>query len=160
MRPQTTDHRPRSTAESWRRRVFRVCGLSSVVCGLSLAAGCLHRSLTIRTEPPGAKVYVNDELKGVSPVSYDFVWYGWYRLTLRKDGYQRLDDQRELRCSPFLWIPFDLAAELLPLPIRDARTWSYTLTPAPTLPTPKPPETTPVKTSTPPSTTESSHAAR
>ena len=118
-------------------------------CLLIATTGCVHRSLMIRTEPPGAQVYVNDDLKGLSPVSYDFLWYGWYRVTLRKDGYQRLDDRKELRSSPYLWIPFDLAAELLPLPIRDARTWSYTLTPAPTLSTPVPPPTT-----------ESSHAAR
>ena len=126
--------------------------LTRIVCCLWLVAcccGCVHRSLTIRTEPSGAQVYVNDALKGHSPVTYDFVWYGWYRVTLRKDGYQRLDDRQELRSPPYLWIPFDLAAELLPLPIRDARTWSYTLTPAPTLPTPVPP-----------STTEPSHAVR
>ena len=110
-------------------------------CLLIAATGCVHRSLTIETQPPGASVYVNDELKGLSPVTYDFVWYGWYRVTLRKDGYQRMDDRKELRSPGYLWIPFDLAAELLPLPIRDRRTWSYALTSAPTLPTPTPPPT-------------------
>ena len=131
------------------QRSLHRSGLWALVCGLLLTAGCVHRSLTIRTEPPGVKVYVNDELKGISPVSYDFLWYGWYRVTLRKDGYQRLDDRKELRSPGYLWIPFDLAAELLPLPIHDAQTWSYTLVPAPILPTP-----------TPPATTELPHAAR
>jgi len=109
-----------------------------MVCGL-WTSGCLHRSLTIRTEPPGALVYVNDQLKGESPVTYDFQWYGWHRFSIRKDGYERLDDNRLLRCPPSLWIPFDLAMELMPFPVRDQRTWSYTLTPAPELPTPVPP---------------------
>ena len=105
-------------------------------------AGCVHRQLTIATDPPGAMVYVNDQLKGSTPVTYDFEWYGWHRLTLRKNGFERLDDRKELRAPCYLWIPFDLAAELLPFPVRDERTWSYTLTPIQDLPVPQPPSTT------------------
>ena len=111
-----------------------------VACCLLLSlTGCVTRSLTIKSEPPGAKVYVNDQLKGETPMTYDFEWYGWHRVILRKDGYQRLDDRRNLRAPPHLWIPLDLAMELLPLRIRDNRTWSYTLVPEPVLPTPQPP---------------------
>ena len=85
-------------------------------------------------------VYVNDQLKGTSPVTYDFLWYGWHRLTLRKAGFERLDDRKPLRAPVYLWIPFDLAMELAPFPIRDERTWSYTLTPTVTPPSPVPPE--------------------
>jgi len=106
---------------------------------LSLATGCVHRSLTIKSEPPGAKVYVNDELKGDTPLTYDFLWYGWHRLTLRKEGYQRLDDRKLLRAPIHLWIPFDMVMELLPLPIHDRREWSYSLAPTELPPTPTPP---------------------
>ena len=111
-----------------------------------LTSGCVTRSLTIKTEPPGALVYVNDELKGPSPVTYDFLWYGWHRVMIRKDGFTRVDDRKELRSPIYLWIPFDLALELLPLPIHDRRMWSYALTPAPTLPTPEPPTVAPSTT--------------
>ena len=121
-----------------RSRRIVLHGLWTMVYGL-LLTGCVTRALTIKTEPPGALVYVNDQLKGNSPVTYDFEWYGWHRVMLRKEGYQRLDDRKQLRSPIYLWIPFDLMAELLPLRIRDARTWSYTLTPAPALPTPAPP---------------------
>jgi len=115
-----------------------------VACCLSLLlTGCIHRSVTIRTTPPGAKVYVNDELKGESPVTYDFTWYGWYRVMLRKDGFERLDDRKLLRAPVYFWIPFDLFMELLPFPVRDARNWSYTLTPTKELPAPVPPAVTP-----------------
>ena len=122
-----------------------------VACCMSLLfllPGCIHRSLTIQTTPPGAKVYVNDELKGESPVTYDFTWYGWYRLTLRRDGFERMDDRKFLRAPVYFWIPFDLFMELLPLSVRDARTWSYTLTPSRELPTPVPPAITPPETET------------
>ncbi len=111
--------------------------------GLTVATGCVHRSLTIRTDPPGAMVYLNDQLKGTSPVTYDFLWYGWYRLTLRKDGFERFDDHKLLDAPPHLWIPMDLAMEFLPFPVLDTRTWSYILKPLPPLPTPIPPPLTP-----------------
>ena len=84
-------------------------------------------------------VYVNDQLKGTSPVTYDFLWYGWHRLTLRKAGFERLDDRKQLRSPVYLWIPFDLAMELMPFSLHDARTWSYTLTPTVMPPSPVPP---------------------
>jgi hypothetical protein len=99
-------------------------------------------------------VYVNDQLKGESPVTYDFMWYGWHRVTLRKAGFERMDDRQQLRAPSYFWIPFDLVMELLPWPIRDVRTWSYALTPTVALPTPAPPATihltpNPLDTSTP-----------
>ena len=133
MRPETGDRRlvlPRRL----------VCGLMSLVSCL-LSTGCVRRSLTIRTDPPDALVYVNDDLKGESPVSYDFQWYGWHRVLIRKDGYERVEDRKQLRAPVYLWIPFDLVMELLPFKIRDARTWSYTLAPANVIPAPRPPDT-------------------
>ncbi len=120
---------------------IRHCRPLALVLLLAGSSGCVHRSLTVITEPPGARIYINDELKGESPVSYDFTWYGWYRLTLRKDGFERMDDRRLIKAPVYLWIPFDLVMELLPLTIRDARTWSYTLAKSAELPTPVPPQT-------------------
>ena len=118
-----------------------------------MTTGCVRRALTIRTDPPGALVYVNDELKGKSPVTYDFVWYGWHRVMIRKEGYERVEDRKQLRAPRYLWIPLDLAMELLPFPIRDTRTWDYTLAPAAVPAAPTPPPTfippTPVKPPTP-----------
>jgi len=99
----------------------------------------VRRSLTIRTDPPGALIYVNDQLKGESPVTYDFQWYGWHRVMVRKEGFERVEDRQLLRSPAYLWIPFDLAMELLPFPIRDERTWHYTLSPAAISVAPTPP---------------------
>ena len=121
-------------------RTRMVCLLSAVSCLLS---GCVRRSLTIRTDPPQASVYLNDRLIGQTPVTYDFEWYGWHRVILRKDGYERIEDRKLLRSPIYLWIPLDLIAELLPVPVRDRREWSYTLRPMETPPAPVPPEETP-----------------
>jgi len=89
-------------------------------------------------------VYLNDKLIGKTPLTVDFQWYGWHRVMLRKEGYERVEDRQLLRAPMRLWIPFDLAMELLPAPIRDDRAWSYTLTPValPVGPLPPPIEET------------------
>jgi len=120
--------------------VHSVCILWLAAC--SVLSGCIHRSLTIKTDPPGATVYVNDQLKGESPLTYDFMWYGWYRLTIRKEGYERLDDRKLLRAPMWMWIPLDLAMELVPFRVRDQRVWSYVLAPIKELQTPLPPAMT------------------
>ena len=108
-----------------------------LACCLLLSAGCLHRSLTIRSEPPGATIFVNDhQMEGATPYTYDFMWYGWHRIALTKHGYDRLDDLTLLKAPPHLWIPMDLAMELMPFPVRDDKVLSYQLKPSIPLPEP------------------------
>ena len=143
MRLETQD---KKQIAAWFHRVSYLMSLVSCL----VLTGCLRRSLTIRTDPPGALVYVNDQLKGKSPVTYDFEWYGWHRLMVRKDGYQRLDDRRQLRAPLYLWIPLDLFAELVPWAVYDRYAWSYALTPAIPQPAPTPPPLIPASPPTAP----------
>jgi hypothetical protein len=101
-----------------------------VACCL-LLNGCVRRQLTIRSEPPGALAYLNDQLIGPTPATFDFQWYGWHRLTLRKEGYERVDDRQRIHAPFYFWIPLDLVMELMPFPVRDTREWSYAMTPLP-----------------------------
>ncbi len=111
-----------------------------VLAGLLLIAapGCVRRQLTIHTDPPGAQIYVNDAFKGESPVVFDPVWYGSYRVTARKEGYELLSERRKLRAPWYLWIPLDLVMELLPFRVRDERVWSFQMQPLEELPAPMP----------------------
>ena len=135
----STQHTAHSTQGFARDPVsfFALCSLLSAVC--CLFTGCVHRQLTIRSEPPGAQLIVNDKRLGTTPHSYDFEWYGWYRITLLKEGYDRLDDHVRLNAPFYLWIPLDLAMELWPFPVRDTHALSYTLTPSQALPEPSAP---------------------
>ncbi len=137
MQQPATSNQQQGVPKPWARRFLVACCLSLVALS---ATGCLRRSLTIRTDPPGALVYVNDQIKGESPVTYDFLWYGWHRVMIRKEGFVRVEDRKELRAPPHLWIPFDLIVEVMPWTTRDNREWSYTLEPLQTLPTPIPPK--------------------
>ena len=113
--------------------------MAVVVILVTASTGCVERSLTIRTQPEGALIYMNEKLKGKSPVTYDFEWYGWYRVRIEKEGYARLNDQRLIRAPLRFWIPLDLFMELLPWTMRDDREWSYTLEPEQVIQAPKRP---------------------
>lgn len=50
--------------------------------------GCVHRRVTIRSNPPGAQVMIGDREIGYTPTSFDITWYGTEEITLLKDGYE------------------------------------------------------------------------
>ena len=106
---------------------------------LLLTTGCVHRTLTIRSEPPGAAVWLNDTRVGVTPYTQTFLWYGWYRVALMKGGYERLDDRALIQAPPHQWIPLDLVAELIPVKFEDTHELSYELVMSQPIPEPAPP---------------------
>jgi hypothetical protein len=66
------------------RTLLLVC-----IAACCLSTGCVRRRLTVRTSPPGAQVFVDDQEIGTTPCSSSFVYYGPGRkVTLIKDGYR------------------------------------------------------------------------
>ena len=62
----------------------RAAAMLLVLCA-GLLAGCsTKRTLTIDTEPRGARVWVNDRYVGESPVAVPFVHYGDFEVRLEK----------------------------------------------------------------------------
>ena len=91
-------------------------------------AGCVERKLTINTEPPGAKILLNDQEIGISPVTVPFNWYGDYWVRISKDGYETLDTHRKLKAPLHDCFPFDFFAQILyPGRIVDSYEWSFEL---------------------------------
>lgn len=69
--------------------------LRAAVLALLLLSGCVT-STQIRTVPPGASVFVNDQLVGVSPVNFstpDSAWRPPYRVRAELPGYQTVDGE-------------------------------------------------------------------
>jgi hypothetical protein len=92
--------------------------------------GCVERTLTIKTAPDKALVFLNDEEAGTTPVTIDFKWYGDYRVRIQKEGYETLKTHRELKAPWYDYFPFDFFAQILtPQRIVDAYTWTFELQP-------------------------------
>ena len=95
------------------------------------AAGCVQRRMTIRSDPPGALVYVDDYQIGTTPVSHDFVYYGTRKIRLVKDGYETLTVRQPFPIPWYEYFPLDFVSEnLIPWEIRDERVVDLSMMPA------------------------------
>jgi hypothetical protein len=122
------------------RRAFRPvpppARLAAAVAFLAvLSAGCVQRRMTIRSNPPGALVYVDDYQLGTTPVSHDFVYYGTRKIRLVKDGYETLTVRQPFPIPWYEYFPLDFVSEnLIPWEIRDERVVDLAMQPAASTP--------------------------
>jgi hypothetical protein len=104
-------------------------GWQASLCLLALlSGGCVQRIIAINSTPPGALVYLNDLEVGRTPMTKEFLWYGDYDVTLRRDGYQTLKTHAAVPAPWWQFIPLDLFTEALPL--TDVHTFSFAMEPS------------------------------
>ncbi len=103
------------------------CGL--LLIALLASGGCVKRTISITTTPPGALVWLNDREVGRTPLEVEFLFYGVYDVRITKEGYEPLHTSG--RADPPLWDMAgpDLVAELLPMEAHSRIEWSYELMP-------------------------------
>src|SRR5438876_10744131 len=84
--------------------------------------GCLRRRLTVRSNPPGAQVFVDDQEIGTTPCSASFVYYGKRKVTLMKDGYRTETVFQRINPPWYELPPLDfLSEDVVPTELRDER---------------------------------------
>jgi len=105
--------------------------LAALVAATLLAGGCygqVHRTITIESEPPGARCWLNDNEVGRTPCIVPFTWYGTYGVRLEYPGYQILVTEAKVGAPIYEWIPLDLAFEtVVPGEREDAHHFSFAL---------------------------------
>ncbi len=95
-----------------------------------LLSGCVERRFIVESTPPGAKVYVNNQPVGFSPVDVPYTYYGKYNITLEKEGFQTETFQWRLNTPWYAYPPFDFATEhLYPGKVQDIRRETFELKP-------------------------------
>ena len=106
------------------------------------ATGCVTRTMVINTDPPGARVFLDDELLGESPVKMPFTYHGVRKITIErrdKDGkltHKRLTMMADLRPHYYEFFPADVVSELvIPVKIKDERVFNFQLEPVEFRPT-------------------------
>ncbi|MFN0051558.1 MAG: PEGA domain-containing protein [Planctomycetales bacterium] len=125
--PTTLDSSP---SRGWRWG-FLALGLLLVT-----TSGCMHRRLTIRTNPPGAAVLVDGEEAGFTPTAIDYTYYGTRDITLIKDGYKTVTVQQKIPTPWYQIFPLEFVTDNLALThIRDKRDVTYNLVPEELVPT-------------------------
>lgn len=125
------------------RQLFKPIFALAALCLVTSASlcGCVLRTLTIDSEPPGAMVYLDDELIGETPVTTTFTYYGTRKITLEKiDAEGRLLYERKIVYEkikpPFYQIlPLDFFSEIvIPIQLKDEHYLAYQLDPVKQLP--------------------------
>jgi hypothetical protein len=99
--------------------------LLAFIAGVFLT-GCVERRLYLRSDPPGADVYIDGELVGQTrredhpdgPLFVNFIYYGTREYTVRKVGYATASGEIRLETPWYEYPPVDFFAEVLaPWPI-------------------------------------------
>lgn len=120
-------HATRSRAS----RFFRRAGMLGAILVAGSLGGCLERTVTITSDPPGALVVLNDVEVGRTPVTTGFTYYGDFDVRLRKEGYEPLVTHHSASAPIYEYPPFDLGATAWPGRITTDRHWHFVLTPSP-----------------------------
>ena len=83
-----------------------------------------------KTNPPGALVLVNDQPQGWAPVDGNFVYYGKYKFTLIKDGYETQTITEDMCLPWYEYWPLDFFFEnFYPFKLEDKHRFSYEMSP-------------------------------
>ena len=116
-------------------RPTALVALAAIVFSLGLS-GCVQRRMTIRSNPPGALVYIDDYEIGTTPVSANFTYYGTRKIRLVKDGCETLTVMQDIPTPWYEYVPLDFISEnLVPGKITDRRILDYQLQPQMVVPT-------------------------
>lgn len=86
--------------------------------------------MTVRTNPPGASVFVDKQYIGISPVSTDFIYYGTREVEVVLAGYRTEKVLRKIAPPWYEIPPLDFVSESVwPGEIRDQRIIDITMIP-------------------------------
>lgn len=86
--------------------------------------------MTIRSNPPGATVYVDDQEIGTTPVSTAYTYYGTRKIQLVRDGYETQTVLHRFAPPWYQIPPLDFVSENLSLrEYRDERILDFEMEP-------------------------------
>jgi hypothetical protein len=96
------------------------------MAAVGMSTGCVERRYTVRTDPPGAQVIVNNELLGTAPASRNYYYYGDREITLVANGYETKTIIQPMN-APWWDNYFTefFSENLVPFVIRDDREFTY-----------------------------------
>ncbi len=104
----------------------------------TLLSGCVRRRMTVRSNPPGATVYLDGKEIGRTPFSANFLHYGKREFRLVKDGYETKTVIMPVRAPWYEWFPIDFVSEvLLPGKLTDRKYYEFDMQPVAIVPTPE-----------------------
>ncbi len=124
------------------QRIAKFALLAATVVVLAACSGCMkkyingeygvERFITIKSDPPGARLLVDNEEVGTTPQTLGFVHYGTRRITVIADGYRTISTLERISPPWYQYFPLDMLFELvLPVKMEDHHRFLFKLEPEP-----------------------------
>ena len=102
----------------------------SALLVLLMQTGCVHRRVTINSNPSGALVRIDGKDIGYTPASVDYTWYGTREVQLLKDGYETQTQLIDISAPWYQKFPLDFISDnFLGTHIRDHRRFDLQMRP-------------------------------
>ena len=95
----------------------------------AVLGGCVRRVVDITSDPPGARVWVNDRDAGRTPCSIEFTHYGRYDVRLRREGYEPIAGFGDADAPVWDFVGCDLVSEVVPARLTSRVQWHFTMIP-------------------------------
>lgn len=93
-------------------------------------SGCVRRRMIVRSNPPGASVYVDKQFIGSTPAASAYTYYGTREIEVVADGFRTEKVLRKISPPWYQIPPLDFFSETLwPWELRDERVIDITLVP-------------------------------
>jgi hypothetical protein len=107
----------------------RLIRIPLLLCLTMAAQGCVRRVIDITSDPPGARVWVNDREAGRTPCSVEFTHYGRYDVRLRREGFEPVAGWGDADEPVWDFVGCDLVSEVVPARFTSRVQWHFTLIP-------------------------------
>ena len=113
-----------------KRLTFQAVTIWLLCCVICAETGCVRRRIFVRSDPPGALLYVNKKPVGHTPITLSFTHYGEMEFMLSKDGYETLREIRRIRAPWYQWPGVDFFSEVVwPQKITDLKQLDFKMDP-------------------------------
>ena len=89
--------------------------------------GCVERRIQVTSSPAGARVWINDQQVGTTPVETRFTFYGNYDVRVELAGYNAINESRTAKAPLYEYPGPDLIATALPHNFKPVVEWHFEL---------------------------------
>lgn len=122
--------------ERWALRLRRSALVAAFAFTAMLSNGCVYRRMMVRSDPEGARVIVDGQEVGYTPVGVPFTYYGTREITLVKPGYETHTELVKIPAPWYQVFPLDFVSDnLLPFQVTDRQEVFRQLRPQGVVPT-------------------------
>ena len=100
----------------------------ATACATLALTGCVERRIRVTSSPAGARVWINDQQVGTTPVETRFTFYGNYDVRVELAGYNAINEPRQAKAPLYEYPGPDLIATALPFNFKPLVEWHFELT--------------------------------